>query len=189
MMLPSIRHLVLTQLIAPHGITDLVHAQLNREYPRLVASYAGSLGAGVCLHALGQDPVLYGAFAAMSAVHFAHDFGPWWSACTELEREQLVQACIVTACSAPVDAFLWYMACLHVPTHYATSWHYLKRAKWGTVLSVAATAAWCDQNLVSFLTQYPYCAASIIIGHILYQEHVHSLPTDLHPPVEGFLEE
>jgi hypothetical protein len=46
-------------------------------------------------------------------------------------------------------------------------------AKWLTVVSVATTAAWCEQNLLSFLTQYPFCAASIIIGHIIYQEHVH----------------
>ena len=173
MILPSIRHLVLTKLIAPHGITDLVHAHLNREYPRLVACYAGSLGSGLCLHAAGQDAVLYSAFALLSAVHFAHDFGPWWRLCAEPEREQLVQGCIVAACTAPVDSFLWYMAFLHVPTHYATSWRYLKRAKWATVLSIAATAAWCDQNLISFLVRYPFCAASIIIGHILYQEHVH----------------
>jgi len=110
------------------------------------------------LHECQLDAIVYAAFLALSVVHFRHDFkrAPW--------------ACLSLAAFAPVDFFFGYMVLVHVPNHYRTAWSYIKMAKMATAFFVAATGLWSDAFLLNVVAAHPTCVASIVMGHVLYQE-------------------
>ena len=148
-------------IIAPHGITDIVHAHVKQDYARLVQCYAGSVSTAMLMHELRLDAVVYAAFLALSVVHFRHDFkkAPW--ACLSLAFGKM-----------PLDLFFVYMVLVHVPNHYCTAWPYLKMAKMATAFFVAATGLWSDAFLLNVVAAHPTWVASIVMGHVLYQEGI-----------------
>jgi hypothetical protein len=164
MLPPLLRSISMHYIIAPHGITDLVHAHLNKEYPRLVQCYAGSVSTGVLLHELHLDAVVYAGFFTLSTVHFRHDYKkvPW--ACGILSLAAFVQN--------PLDFFFVYMVLVHVPNHYRTAWPYVSLAKMATAFLVLTTGVWSDAFLFNVAAAHPTWVASIVMGHVLYQEGI-----------------
>jgi hypothetical protein len=161
MLLLPARIWALNHIIAPHGITDLVHAHVYKQYPTLAAFYGGSTTAGWILHANHHDVWLYGLFGILSLVHFRHDFYffPNWNATLVLMMQ-----------SSPLDAFLFYMVFAHVPNHFRMAWPYIEKHRLPTFALLMGAGAWCDCFLLNTLWNYPYWITSVIIGHILYQE-------------------
>lgn len=164
MLPPWVRSVSMHYIIAPHGITDIVHAHLKKDYPRLVQCYAGSVSSGMLLHELHLDAVVYAGFLTLSVVHFRNDFKktPW--SCGILSLAAFVQN--------PLDFFFVYMVLVHVPHHYRTAWSYVRLAKMATALLVAATGLWSDAYLFNVAATHPTWIASIVMGHVLYQEGV-----------------
>jgi hypothetical protein len=163
MSLFPIRIWTLNHVIAPHGITDIVHAQVHRRFPALLTVYGGSAGAGWLLHTTQQDCVLYGLFGLLSVVHFRNDFvfPKWTAALTTL-------ALVVQP--SPFDAVILYMLALHVPNHYRMAWPYICKQKYLTFALLFGTGVWCDSFLLSYMFNQPFFIVSIIMGHVVYQE-------------------
>jgi len=153
----------LNHVIAPHGITDIVHAHVHQKYRSLVVVYGGSTAAGWLLHANHQDFWLYCIFGVSSVVHFRHDFVfPKWMLST------MVLALLLQP--SQVDAIFLYMMVLHVPNHYRAAWRYVKTQRWLTVGLLLATGVWCDAYLLGSLLENPTFILSIVVGHVVYQE-------------------
>ena len=74
MALLPVRLWSINHIIAPHGITDIVHAHVNKQYSALVGAYAGSTTTGWLLHTTHNDLYLCGVFGVLSIVHFRNDF-------------------------------------------------------------------------------------------------------------------
>lgn len=174
MLPPLVRSISMHYIIAPHGITDIVHAHVKQEYPRLVQCYAGSVSTAMVLHELHLDAIVYAAFFALSVVHFRHDFkrAPW--ACSALS--------LTTFIKMPLDFFFLYMVLVHVPNHYRTAWPYIKMAKMATAFFVAVTGLWSDAFLFNVVAAHPTCVASIVMGHVLYQEGLFFSRNEVPPP-------
>ena len=63
---------ILTTVIAPHGITDMIHAVQYNITSELLALNGAVLGASLIM-ANNAPMLLDGAFMAASVVHFRHD--------------------------------------------------------------------------------------------------------------------
>ena len=156
----------LNHIIAPHGITDVVHAQVYKQYPVLTVFYGGSTLTGWLLHSTQHDVFLYSIFGVLSIVHFRNDFVlPKWvlSSSTLLLMLQ----------GSSLDALFFYMMVIHVPNHFRTAWSYVKKMPLLTLVLLSATGVWCDYYLLSELWNHPYLMISVMMGHILYQEFCH----------------
>ena len=161
MLLLPARIWALNHIIAPHGVTDLVHAHVYKQYPTLAAFYGGSTAAGWLLHTSHQDVWLYGLFGLLSLVHFRHDFYffPNWNSTLALVLQ-----------SPPLDALLFYMLFVHVPNHYRAAWPYIEKHRLPTLALILGTGVWCDFFLLSTMWNEMHFILSIIIGHVFYQE-------------------
>ena len=166
MALLPVRLWSINHIIAPHGITDIVHAHVNKQYPVLLGAYAGSTTTGWLLHTTHNDLYLCGVFGVLSIVHFRNDFVlPKWILST------IVLALMVVP--SPVDALLFYMVALHVPNHYRMAWPYVAKEKLLTTVLLYGTGVWCDHFLVQTMVAQPYLILSLVIGHVVYQEFIH----------------
>jgi hypothetical protein len=173
LLLPS-KIWALKHVIAPHGITDIVHARVHQNYCSLVVVYGGSTAAGWLLHATHHDVWLYCIFAVSSVVHFRNDFVfPKW----------MLSTVVLTLMLQPsqIDAIFFYMMVLHVPNHYRAAWRYVKKQKCLTLGLLLATGFWCDAYLVGTLLENPTFILSIVVGHVVYQEFV-ALTNTKSPP-------
>ena len=153
----------LNHIIAPHGITDIVHAHVYKQYPILALIYSGSTAGGWLLHSSHNDVCLYSLFGILSVVHFRHDFSfPKWvlSAITLVLMLQ----------PSPLDSLYFYMVCVHVPNHYRMAWRYVKQQQFATLVLLWCSGIWCDSFLISSMVREPYAIVSVIIAHILYEE-------------------
>ena len=162
MLLLPVRILALNHIIAPHGITDLVHAHVSKQYPTLAAFYGGSAATGWLLHSTHHDPYLYGIFGLTSLVHFRNDFRffPNWIATSA-----------ILAKSHPLEALFLYMVLVHVPNHYRTAWPYIQKHRLPTLALILGMGIWSDFFLLRTLWNDPHWIFSVIIGHVLYQEY------------------
>jgi hypothetical protein len=156
-----------TQIVAPHGITDLIHAHKHNLYGKLAQIYGISITAASGTQALPHgDYVLLVTLCLASCVHFRHDLVsffpsvPYPTLCTGALLFPLVQQ---------PDYFLAYMCLLHVPNHYRMAWTYVKEHRAATLWLLVT------MGIVSIigLDYASTCMAPIIgivIGHILYEE-------------------
>jgi hypothetical protein len=176
MLIPTILWKKATMLIiAPHGITDWVHAEKHDAIPRLMQTYAYTTTAAEMARYLHQDWAVNLAFIAVSIAHFRHDMPKIgvvpryvWSAAT-------LAFCIF---GSP-DAFLAYMVLIHVPNHYRIQWKYLKGdlVKSAALVFIATALFVLGEQTFDLATQSSSfqepilsIAKSMIMGHILYEE-------------------
>ena len=163
MSLLPLRIWTLNHIIAPHGVTDIVHAHVYQKYPTLLAFYGTSTTTGWLLHNSHNDVVLYSLFTVFTIVHFRHDFVyPKWIL-SSMVLMLMVQP-------SPLDALFFYMTFLHVPTHYRNAWSYIKLKQLLTLALLWGTSVWCDTFLLKCLWNQPFFIVSIMLGHIGYQE-------------------
>jgi hypothetical protein len=166
-LLPPLRIWSINHIIAPHGITDIVHAHVHKQYPVLTAVYTGSTATGWLLHTGHNDIYLYSIFTILSIVHFRNDFVlPKWVLSTSVLLLMLQQSTI--------DSLLFYMLVVHVPNHYKMAWSYINKERIMTTVLLYSSGVWCDHFLWRTILAQPYFILSIMIGHILYQEYIHS---------------
>ena len=174
-----IKRKLLTTVIAPHGITDILHATQNNSTKQLLSinslCVVGSFG-------LSQNDVtilgLNVFFLASSLLHFRHDFSFIFR-----NKNQELEKCV---CSLSLilsfiennDLFFWYMTFIHVPNHY-----YLNRevVKQKCVLNLSFILAFTliflflgEQYIVFDSMLFPLYKG-VVVAHIIYQEMcVHS---------------
>lgn len=166
---PIIKYL--TQgVIAPHGMTDLIHAQQNNLSSQLYQINALSIVSSLLLNKFNQD-ILNDLFFLSSIIHFRHDMPK----IMKLPRYFLSFFMIFSFLFIKMDLFMYYMIFIHVPNHYKMSWSYLKNEKWrsfftlliSTLLFIKGGQLF-DMNLLKPLPLN--LIKGLIISHIIYEE-------------------
>lgn len=165
--------ITMSQIIAPHGITDIVHAYHTNKTKSLLLTYSGIPLIGQLCHLSHLDDVWYGVFFISSIIHFHHDFPVFTSKNQYLASTLLVLCFMNTESLLP---FFLYMISIHVPNHYKTSWSFVKSNVSITLFLVglcsvvnAFSMSNVNDSNISFLL-------SIVIAHIVYEEiQIHNI--------------
>jgi len=110
----NIAPLITTTIIAPHGMTDLVHADVNDKKKQLYKLNLICLLGSSFLCFCNQEDFLHLIFILSSAIHFRHDF-PVESKPLKLLLSSLL---VLNSESIGMPLFLMYMTFIHVPNHY-----------------------------------------------------------------------
>ena len=173
------KHL-LTAVIAPHGITDIIHAAKHNATTELVAWNGASL---VSSWVLSQHiPIILDeAFILASIIHFRHDMPVLGEGLLmRIPKYVLSGTLLFASIQYEPNILFGYMVLSHVPNHYRMNWKFIKDEPYQNIGLVVAFSL-----LLVFSGEYfPWMFDSqllfdmskgIIIGHIIYNEkNIHS---------------
>lgn len=154
-------------IIAPHGITDLIHAQQNNLLPQIFTINGISILTSILLDKSYSENILNGVFIVSSIIHFRRDF----------PENELIPPFLLSSILLLIsilynhDILLFFMLFIHVPNHYNLNWKYLKNEKIQTIiiLTVSSSLFLTMENTYSFTTLTPIIKG-VIISHIIYEE-------------------
>ena len=179
MLLPNIHNQLIkyspTWVIAPHGLTDYIHAKKYQLIPTLykinLAATAGTLFA----HISHNDNLIHYAFLLSAAVHFRNDMPHFHLKNNEKKIFQLLcSTCLV--CLGPTmqwNIFLYYMLFIHVPNHYKMSFEYIKdhlKETVGLIAGFTLLLNTISYNPINTGTELDWLTKALIIAHIIYEE-------------------
>ena len=164
--LPLIKYAI-NGIIAPHGITDIIHAQQKNLLPHLFTINSISIIFSILLDNLYSENILNVIFILSSIAHFRRDFPE----SNLIPRSSLSFILILISILYNHDILLFFMLFIHVPNHYNLNWKYLKHKKIQTImiLSLSTTFFLNIENTYSFSTLTP-AIKGIIISHVIYEE-------------------
>ena len=154
-------------IIAPHGITDFIHAVNKKDCFPLLLTYGVSICVSQKLTPIILNSIYQLPLCIASLIHFHRDF--------ELLFPNKYLSFIgnITNLYLSIqypDPYLYvYMCLLHVPNHYRMSWVYVKNHKWLTILSILSSSFIIKMMMRVNHLWYP-SIIGIIIGHIVYGE-------------------
>lgn len=178
-----IKQKILTSVIAPHGITDLLHAVQSNNTQELFTMNA------VCAltsFGLSQNDLtntgLNIFFIGCSVVHFRHDFPPFLKDNHEELQKCLVCLFMTTTFIANHDLFFYYMCLLHVPNHYYFNRHVIAknyRFNLSFILLFILFLSFIGTKEFAFYPSLYPLYKGVIISHTIYQEiYVHKSLAD-----------
>lgn len=158
-------------IIAPHGMTDIIHAQQHQLIPQLFKINGLTMLSSILLNKFHLQNVLNGAFVLASIIHFRRDFPK----IKYIPRFLLSSIFLLFSLFYNPNIFYFYMLFIHVPNHYNLNWNYLQNKKLQTIstLSFSTTLFLIMGDKFHFLTYKPIvidCLKGIIISHIIYEE-------------------
>ena len=164
---PMIKNII-TGIIAPHGITDLVHAKQNNLLPELYTiNIVSVLGAMGLEH--NAETLLNVIFYTISIYHFRNDM-PKIKDCNQTILSTLM---ILSFFAINPNIFLYYMVFIHVPNHYLMSWNMMSKDKKLSVLIISLTTLISMVLGNTKLIEYEIVdtiAKGLIFSHIIYEE-------------------
>lgn len=160
----------MTTVVAPHGMTDLLHANQTNILPQLFTINAGSALAGHALHVTSHTEILTAIFMICSVAHFRHDM-------PEIKKvpRYWFSASMLPMFAAHFELFYLYMLFIHVPNHYRMNWNYMKpNVKKNVIFMIIATILFSIGGEIvfqKFMNDYMLdMSKSVVIAHILYEE-------------------
>jgi hypothetical protein len=161
---------VIASVIAPHGITDIVHAKQNKLLPQLctinICSILGSLG-------LNHNTNIFAdiLFYSISIYHFRNDMPELKNIVNKTTLSALM---IMSFFVINPNLFLYYMVFIHVPNHYLMNWNSLKQnsiysiilLSFTTLISmiIANNPSLVQSDLIEHISK------GLIFSHIIYEE-------------------
>ena len=165
---PIIRGIV-TGIIAPHGITDLVHAKKYQLLPELYGINICSVLATIGLDYSHSDALLNFIFFSTAIFHFRNDMPK-----LEFANQSITSTMMILSFfTINPKLFLFYMIFIHVPNHYLMNWELLKENKEKSIMLLSIT------TLISMIIGdtpiienhiIEVIAKGLIISHIIYEE-------------------
>ena len=168
-----IKTCIVNNIIAPHGITDVIHAVNKNQFMPLLFTYGTSICVSqiitpTILNSLYQLPLCISSF-----IHFHHDF--------ELFFPNKYVSSIATIINLyysiryPEPYLYLYMCLLHVPNHYRMSWIYVKHHKRLLLVSIIICSIIMNNIKNHIKSSWYPSLIGTIIGHIAYGElFIHS---------------
>ena len=159
---------LITGIIAPHGMTDLIHAVQNKNVPYLKLINLGSFLSSFAIYSLNNRYFDY-FFYIISAIHFRHDFPK----IKNLPRVFLSVALLTFFATFNSNLFLFYMVLVHVPNHYRINWNYLKKDKLFTVVILTFFTyllLYFGEKKFIYNKELETLYKGLILSHIVYQE-------------------
>ena len=170
---------ILTTVIAPHGITDMIHAVQYNITSELLALNGAVLGASVIM-ADNAPMLLDGAFMAASVVHFRHDM----PTIKYVPKSALSTLLIGSSVLYDPNIFFLYMVATHVPNHYRTNWRYIRENTGKNValiiLFTLILYSCCELFPALYESKLAFdCSKGLVISHIIYDEkHIYPYETN-----------
>ena len=174
-MIPIIHKYIITTIIAPHGITDLIHSvQHNTTNQVVTFNGASILTSSILSH--HNPECLNALFILSSVIHFRHDM-------PNLKfLPDYIFSCLLlkSAIDFNHNILFVYMLISHVPNHYKTNWIYIKQ---NTHINISFIIFFTFFLTYIGLT-YPYLYDSkmifdiskgLVISHVIYNEiYIHN---------------
>jgi len=159
-------------IVAPHGCTDLVHAIQNNHIISLCKIQTVSFVTSWLLTKMDKIQTLDTIFIIASIIHFKRDIPKIYN----ISRSFIVCCMLFIANYYTPYLFNYYMILMHVPNHYLSNLHYLKKTPY---LSLATLII--NTFLIVTLFNKFYISSinnslihiiikGVIISHIIYQE-------------------
>tara|TARA_Y100000389_G_scaffold200382_1_gene240667 strand:+ start:803 stop:1360 length:558 start_codon:yes stop_codon:yes gene_type:complete len=181
MILPSyyIKNKILAGIVAPHGITDLIHASQNNKTQELLSMNAACVltSIGLSQNEIAID-VLNIVFIGTSVIHFRHDFPVLYK-----KNYQELQGFVLSFISIITfvinhNLFFYYMCLIHVPKHYYFNRNIINKnmaVNLSFILSFTLLLFMLGAYDIAYTSYlYPFYKG-IVISHVFYQEaYVHN---------------
>ena len=176
---PNFFKYITAGLIAPHGITDYIHALNNNNLKNLSSIYIISVLLFYSLNYLEKVRVINNLFIAFSIIHFRRDFH-----IINNKFLQFLLSSIIVYVNIFSDKIIYfYLTLFHVPNHYISLWDHLLVNKYRsffiislfTSFSLISTYYLIDEKIMKN-NLLKDILKGIIVAHIIYQEKfVHNI--------------
>lgn len=170
-----IKSKIISTIVAPHGITDLIHSiQSNTTKPLLYINSACATSSVVSsLHPnleLGYNIF----FLFGSVIHFSHDYPKTNNQILEV----ILSLATIISFTQCHDLFYLYMTLLHVPKHYSSNWKYIRKNKEVNICLIILFTTGCFYTIIDVFSQpllFYRLYRGIILAHVIYQElYIHN---------------
>lgn len=173
-----IQKLLIKNIIAPHGMTDLTHSVIYDNYNNLLKIQLTSFTISEILtNTFHQKNILDFIFITTSIIHFRKDFNNIYINIPNVLKSFI----FITSCLyiLPYEIgryiLLLFMSFIHVPNHYKNNYKYIKKEPILNFILLLAFTAFI--NYVDILhpelfanEQLITISKSIIISHVVYSE-------------------
>jgi len=169
--LTEIIPLLTTAVVAPHGMTDLIHAENNDKVLPLFRINLLCAAGAMIIHMMNMDIMTNVAFMSSSAIHFRHDFPV---------KNEFLKLCassvlVLNAQQIGAELFMCYMCFIHVPNHYKTyepmiKANYVKSCLYIGLCAIVATFYFYSDPNIMQNENLVVLSQALIISHIIYEE-------------------
>lgn len=158
-------------IIAPHGITDILHAKYENNLKELTATYAGTIASTYVLSELNMNSVVNITFFMLSVIHFRRDM-PYFKGIPRYVWSFLFLQFTIMNNSI---LFFLYLVFIHVPHHYRLNWRYIKKnfklsslVILGTTLIIEVLGK--DMYDLMINDSFMSVIKGVIMSHVVYDE-------------------
>lgn len=167
-----IRKRIITNIIAPHGITDIMHSVNNNTTKQLLFINSATCSSSIFFNSdFYYNNGINIIFLLTSIIHFRHEM-PFIS---NVPR-YIISSILLLSIYYNHDIFFLYMACLHVPNHYKMSYKYIKKNLLINIFLIGLFTYGIiilDDNII-YNSLIINIFKNVVISHIIYQElYVH----------------
>lgn len=157
-------------IIAPHGITDYIHAIDTNKKLELNLIYLTTTSSCLYLDIMNQEFLINSIFIFSSVVHFQRDF----PINDNNVRYFFTFLLLILSIEFNIDILYLYMIFIHVPNHYKMNMNLLKRHTIESIISISFCSfiflLLGDKYDNIFYDELINFVKGIIISHILYGE-------------------
>ncbi len=169
-MIPSIHKHIISTIIAPHGITDLIHSVQNNCTNELLSINSISI-VGSSLLSETNPMLLNNLFILSSVIHFRHDMPKQIYIPDYILSFILIQLAI----NYNYNILFVYMILSHVPNHYKTNWIYIKENSFTNIYFISIFTFFLTYIGLTFPYLYESkmifdISKGIVISHVIYNE-------------------
>lgn len=164
------KHLCLS-VIAPHGITDIVHGKQEENLKNLLVTYSGTIGTSYMLSGLDLDSINNFTFFILSIIHFRRDMPEINGIPKYVWSFLFLQFSIMNS----PNLFFLYMIFIHVPHHYKMNWNYIKKDKKLSFLLILFSTLIIEMfgqnlDLLNLDDSFMSVIKGVIMSHVIYEE-------------------
>lgn len=173
LILKPILQKAVSTVIAPHGITDLIHANQHNMTSELLQINGFTLVYSHVLHFTDEN-VLATIFLLSSIIHFRHDMPRIFGI-----PRFIWSSLLISLFASYPEVFFPFMVLLHVPNHYRINWKFIKKNLSRNIqflfLFTLFSSFLGDYIFDNILTNYVIdMGKGVVIAHIIYEElHIH----------------
>lgn len=169
---PHILKVITTGIVAPHGMTDWVHAFQTKNVPTLLKINAVTTSSFLVMNKTGNENLINILFFLFSIMHFKHDI-PF----KQPFLKNITVPILLFLSVFNIDILYFYLTLIHVPHHYMLNWKYLSKTPVKSFI-LMGVSTFIMVNFEKFnLTNVDFIQPvyfdvlkSIIVSHIIYQE-------------------
>lgn len=165
---PFIKKAIVKNIIAPHGITDIMHSMKQNTTKDLLI--INSISCSSCLlfdNSLSYENGINIFFLLASILHFRHDMPSILNI-----PKYIISSILILAIYCNHDIFYIYMVILHVPRHYMTNYIYIKKNFLLNIFILLFTTYIINvlDNIIILSPLSMNIIKNIVISHVIYQE-------------------